>query len=245
VELMANHITGTIPMEIVPAPRERAWMEHTPGANRCLPLRMANAAGWWVLNPATLIAEWTGEAHELGVRVFDEAGNRPPYVATNFGHGVLTFLASYLFRTEPGWNLLIRGPANLIKHGIQPLEGLVEADWSIATFTMNWKFTFPHVPVRFEAGEPLYQIVPLRRGDLESFEPRVEPLEGLLLERYGRWIGVRATHSQPANTLNVEEALRVQREWRGAYARGRFPDEEEKFEGHQTRLKLKPFGKGA
>jgi hypothetical protein len=44
----------------------------------------------------------------------------------HFGHGILTLHLPFLFRTPPGWNLLVRGPANRPKDGAAPLEGLVE-----------------------------------------------------------------------------------------------------------------------
>jgi hypothetical protein len=89
----------------------------------------------------------------------------------HFGHGVLTWPVPCLFRTDPGWNLLVRGPSNLFKDGIVPLDGLVETDWTPATFTMNWRFTRP-CTVRWDAGEPYGMIVPQRRDELESFAPR-------------------------------------------------------------------------
>ena len=95
-----------------------------------------------------------------------------PLVGTMFGYGVLTWTIPYLFRTDPGWNLLARGPANLPQDGVSALEGLVETDWATATFTMNWKMTRPGLPVRFEAGEPFCQIVPQRRHELEAFRPQ-------------------------------------------------------------------------
>jgi Family of unknown function (DUF6065) len=41
-------------VELVPASRERSWMNSTRKrcANRCLPLLMANQAGWLVVNNA-------------------------------------------------------------------------------------------------------------------------------------------------------------------------------------------------
>ena len=70
----------------------------------------------------------------------------------NFGHGVLTWHLNYLFRTSPGYNLYARGPANWPKDGIVPLEGIIETDWSVATFTMNWKVTVKNQPIDFEPG---------------------------------------------------------------------------------------------
>jgi hypothetical protein len=59
------------------------------------------------------------------------------------------------------------------KDGIAALEGLLETDWTVATFAMNWKFTRPGHAMRFEAGEPIAMIVAMRRGELEKFRPMV------------------------------------------------------------------------
>lgn len=242
-ELTAHRKTGAPIMELVPAPRERSWMDRAQGAKRCLPIRVANEAGWWLLNPSRFEAVWTGESHELGVS--DPATGRPPalpYLNTGFGHGILTVLVPFLLRTAPGWDLLARGPANYPKHGIQALEGLVETDWSVAPFTMNWQFTAPDAPAVFEAGEPLCQVVPMRRGALGAFEPRVENMRGELLRRYGEWSRIRHEARRPTLQIADPEAWeREQREWRGNYARGRFSGDAQRADGHQVRLGLRPF----
>ena len=38
----------------------------------------------------------------------------------------------------------------------------------IMSFTMNWKIMIPDVPVRFDAGEPLFQIDPAREQRLRG-----------------------------------------------------------------------------
>ena len=80
---------------------------------------------------------------------------------STFGSGILTFTIGYLFRTAPGYNLHVRGPANSPKDGIVALEGVVESDWTEAAFTMNWKVTRPNHPVVFEENEPIAMISPL------------------------------------------------------------------------------------
>lgn len=55
------------------------------------------------------------------------------YVVSHFGAGVVTFTVPYLFRTPPSYNLHVRGPTNMPKDGIYPLEGIVETDWSQAS----------------------------------------------------------------------------------------------------------------
>jgi hypothetical protein len=81
-------------------------------AYRCLPLLMANQAGWLLLNSHGLRATWDGGDGTQALRL-EYVSGEPPYPATShFGHGILTWHVPYLFRTPPGYNLLARGPAN-------------------------------------------------------------------------------------------------------------------------------------
>jgi hypothetical protein len=73
-------------------------------------------------------------------------------------------------------SLVVRGSANWPKDRACPLEGIVETDWSPATFTMNWKLTRPHWPVDFGENEAICMLVPHRRGELEGFRPEVRNL---------------------------------------------------------------------
>jgi hypothetical protein len=169
-ELTAYSLELQPAMRLVPAPSGRTWMTETPNrfAYRCLPLLIANQAGWLLLNRHAVRATWNGSDALDGVAV-EPLGERLPTVRSHFGSGILTWNLPFLFRTSPGYNLLVRGPANWPKDGACPLEGLVETDWSPATFTMNWKLTRPHFPVVFEEDEPICMIVPQRRGELEAF----------------------------------------------------------------------------
>lgn len=107
-------------MRLVPAPPARRWMDETSYrfANRCLPLRMANQAGWFVLNDHPLCATWDGGDGRGSVSVesleeMPPGGPATPLLAySHFGHGILTFEIPFLFRTPPGYNVLARGPAN-------------------------------------------------------------------------------------------------------------------------------------
>jgi hypothetical protein len=160
-------------MQIRPAQVERAWMETDAGrfAKRCLPLMIANQAGWELLNPAGFSAAWDGGDHLAAITIWPHSPARDPGVISHFGLGILTWHVPFLFRTPPGYNLLVRGPANMPKDAISALEGIVETDWTSASFTMNWKFTRPGHTVTFEVGEPIAMIVPMRRGELERFQP--------------------------------------------------------------------------
>src|SRR5256714_13589477 len=62
--------------EIEPVPRWRDWMTATAGrsANRCLPLLMANEAGWVLKNFAAFTATWNGsDGREAILIEYDDA----------------------------------------------------------------------------------------------------------------------------------------------------------------------------
>ena len=145
--------TSSEPPRIVAAPVERDWMDNTGGAfaYRCLPLNIANAHGWLILNDAPFVAQWNGTESLDAIRIEAmETEGTSLLASSHFGNGVLTFHINGLFRTEPEYDLWVTGPTNMVKDGIQPLSGIVETDWSPFTFTMNWLFTRKNAPIAFE-----------------------------------------------------------------------------------------------
>lgn len=238
--IVAHAIDVARPMPIVPAPIHRDWMDATNEqfARRCLPLLIANQSGWWVLNSHGFRASWDG-GNGLGSLTILYAEKCPPYPAGSmFGHGILTFTIPYLIRTPPGYNLLVRGPANAPKDGIAALEGVVETDWAVATFTMNWRFTRPDHVVTFERDEPICMLVPTPRGELESFQPVLRSLEQgpELAAAHRRW----AQSRQRFNALVATRLRTGPRLWQKHYFHGAAPDGTVAPE-HQLRLHLRPF----
>lgn len=225
---------------IEPSPRQRDWMPKS--AKLCLPLLIANQSGWVLSNPQTFTATWDGGESPDAIRV-DHPLGRNAVVKSHFGSGILTWSIDYLFRTPPGWNLWVRGPVNHPKDGACPLEGVVEADWADATFTMNWKLTRPGHPVTFDAGEPFCMVVPQARGELESFAPEIRDIDDEP-ETADRLAEARRARTQMqiqkfvAQFVPAMEAER--RDWQGHYYRGTPPGREE-IADHQIRLKLKSF----
>ena len=126
-------------------------------AYRCLPLNIANAYGWEVLCNAGFLAMWWGGEGLDSIVIEPDPGTIAPAIS-HFGHGILTFHLPCLFSTEPGAELMVQGPINRPKDGIAALSGVIETDWSPYSFTMNWMFTRPGTPVRFEKGEPYCHI---------------------------------------------------------------------------------------
>ena len=228
-------------MEIRPAQVGRAWMETPAGkfAKRCLPLLMANQAGWELLNPVGFTAVWEGTDNLAAVKFWPDAQTAHAWVTSHFGSGIITWYIPYLFRTPRGHNLLVRGPANMPKDGIAALEGLVETDWTAATFTMNWKFTRPGHPVRFEAAEPIAILVPTGRGELESFRPVLREAASEP-STYTAFRQFSASRQDFLRSIKVPGSPAERAGWQRDYMLGRWPDGTVAPE-HQTRLQLLPF----
>jgi hypothetical protein len=226
---------------LVCAPGSRAWMDATDErfAYRCLPLLIANQAGWFLLNDRPFEAMWDGGPERSGVQIRPLSSEPLESVTSHFGSGVITWHVSYLFRTPPGYNLLVRGPANRPKDGVQALEGLVESDWAASTFTMNWKFTRPNHWVRFDRGEPICMLVPQRRGELESFAPEVRDLQddAEIAEAHRQWAESRARF---LSELRERGSPAAAQKWQKHYFQGRSL-EGSSTSSHQTVLTLRPF----
>jgi len=235
--------TSGNPPRIIPAPLERDWMAATSSAfaYRCLPLNIANAHGWLVLNEAPFVARWNGDAAIEAITIDAVPTEDVPLLASShFGHGVLTFAIKGLFRTEPGYDLVATGPINSAKDGIQPLTGIVETDWSPFTFTMNWLFTRKDTPIAFEHGEPICMIFPLQRNLIESVEPEFRSLSAdPEIERaYRDWSNDRRRFN---DELKMEGSEAQARKWQKDYFSGRSHRAIRAPADHRTRVRAKPF----
>lgn len=242
IQLIAYQLLPGALMRITPASSARAWMTetHERFAKRCLPLLIANQAGWVVLNHQPFRATWDGNDAPSGLHIEPFGGQASYGVSSHFGHGILTWNLPYLFRTSPGYNLLVRGPANAPKDGVTALEGLVETDWSPATFTMNWKLTRPGLTVIFGRDEPICLLVPQRRGELECVVPEIRTLgmDPDLAHDYRQWAASRA---QFLADLNIPDSDAFKRAWQKDYFQGRVSDVGCPFPEHQTKLQVRGF----
>ena len=237
-KLIAYRIGDEAP-RIVPATAERAWMSatHLRYAYRCLPLTIANSMGWELLCPMSITAEWNGGAEIEDIRIEPaDAPGRERFAQSHFGHGVLTFRIPYLFRTDAGTGLWIRGSPNLPKDGIAPLEGIVETDWLSFTFTMNWKFTRPG-RVTFEKDEPFCFLTPVNYHGLDDLEPEIHPIEAnaeiaAAFENY-------ASQRKEFNAkLAAGDPETLRTGWQKWYMRGREPSGELGNPAHISKLRV-------
>jgi len=239
--IVAYEIYPQQDMPLIPAPITREWMDNTQQryAYRCLPLTLANQAGWLICNPSSFCVRWNGGPGVEDTTVVFDGVKPDERISSLFGHGTITFNFPYLMRTPPEINLWVKGPTNWPKDGVQALEGIVETDWTSASFTMNWKLTRPNHLVRFERGEPICMIVPYPRGLLDSLLPRVESLDDTpeLAASYRKWSADRNEFHRLMAT-GAEEVLK--RGWQKDYFQGRDPGSE-KFGEHQTKINVRSF----
>jgi hypothetical protein len=230
------------PMQLDVGERRRDWIEALPErfGYRCLPLTIANQAGWELKNSVGFTARWNGKdgLDAIHIRFDDESSD---LVGSHFGHGVLTFSPGYLFRTTKAHNLWVKGPANRPKDGIAPLEGIIETDWAPFTFTMNWQFTRKRHKVRFEAGEPIAMIMPYPRHYLGKFDAKQTNLNtnAKLYQQYVEWREERIRFNDALKESGSDAAKAG---WQRSYMKGE-DNAGQVFAGHETKLRIREFRK--
>ena len=220
----------------------RDWMNATQNrsAYRCLPLTIVNQTGWWIRHPVGFSATWRGDHAPGNIDFqFDIAGDLwKDWINNQFGEGIITWNTPFLFRTRPeGSRLLVCGPANYFKRNAHPLTALIESDWMSMSFTMNWKLMTPGEPVRFEAGEPLFQAIPLRGnacGDLEGASVTFRRLgdDPEMNRAYYEWHQSRKRFHEMKAQGEVKPD-----EWQKDYFQGRDVSGRELAPSHMTKVK--------
>lgn len=217
------------PPKLVAAGPHRAWMDAFPDkhAYRCLPLSIANANGWNVLMPIPVEVEWNGgpAVSDLTVKGLKPlSGNRPldHFVRSNFSRGIVTFHTDYIFRTEPGWDLICTGPVNRPKDNAYPLTGLIETDWLPYPFTMNWQIMRPG-KVLFEEDEPFCFVYPMPKQALLDTQPEIRRIteDPELLRQHQAFHDSR---DEFMKRIRGGDQSAIKQAWQRHYFVGRHPD---------------------
>jgi hypothetical protein len=239
--LDAFPVSNTANWTLEPCKGSRDWMDASimKFAYRCLPLVMANQAGWLVTCPVNFSMVWNGGQDRTGLSLHFPQGEgaNAGQIRSHFGMGIVTFSMPWLFRTSPGYGIWARGPANMPRDGIAPLDGIVETDWAPYTFTMNWKVTRPNFVIEFKKGDPVALIVPFPLNYLEEVEPRERPIESdaTLAADYDAFN--RGRSAALAKLATTSEAV-----WSMDYMKGHRPDGTTVTE-HRKAFKLKEVKK--
>ncbi|MBV8202377.1 MAG: hypothetical protein JOZ15_17305, partial [Acidobacteria bacterium] len=163
-----------------PAPRERAWAAAGSAAAAILLDEDASAQGWQLLCPCDLAVRWNGGPGTGDLEVSVESADAAGFARSELGGGVLTFHPGYLWKTGGGRRLWVRGPVNLPKDGLEPLESIVDTSRFPCTIAVHWRFTRPNQVVRFAAGEPFGTVLLHPEECLETFAPELLGLEDAL-----------------------------------------------------------------
>lgn len=204
------------------ADRSAAGTLPTRAFRFCEAVTTAAAFGWYVFPPMSLSLMWDGsdivwtypgadgwfplKAAQFPdfAQHFDKtapphlAGFSPPFLAALVEPGIVQIWSGLVVRTAPGWSLLVRAPANLVRNpGYEVYEGIVETDrWFGPLFT-NVRLTRTHAPIEFDADFPFLQVQPVHQslygGALDTFE--VVP--DLAQLRDSDWEAYRTTVVQP------------------------------------------------
>jgi hypothetical protein len=138
----------------------REWMDQYPHsfAYRCLPLKIANEAGWLVRSPVDFEVTYITDDHPLKsvkIDIADKDSMYRNYILSHFGRGVITFSLPFILRTEAPWCVWARGYPNYYKNNISFLEGIIETHWLHSTFTYNIRVIEKNQTVSFKKNEPL------------------------------------------------------------------------------------------
>jgi len=202
IELTAYQIRPIDGWVLEPATRRRQWMEQTQnkGATRCLPLTMANHAGWIVRCPVRFKATWNGKTEPAATTIEfpEQEKTYAPQISKYFGSGIITFSFPWLFRTSEPYGLWVHGPSNFWINDAAPLEGIVETNWAPYTFTMNWKLTKPRTSVWFRQGDPICMLTPFPLNMLDQVQTKFATLESDpdLQSAFMLWVQMRTAQNQ-------------------------------------------------
>ena len=232
------------PAPMVPGSPDRDWMDKFSDRHpyRCLPLVVANTTGWELLSPVSFTASWNGGARCEDIRIDPDDGSPKELVerwaVSHFSGGIITFHTGYLFRTEPGWDLMTMGPPNAPKDAIAPLTGVVETFWLPFPFTMNWKFTRPGM-VSFKKGEPFCFIMPVPHQAIDDCQPIMKQIEDdpELHKDYLAW---GQSRNNFLDKLHQKDEETIKAGWQRDYFKGRTPGGHVLTDNHINRRRLKP-----
>jgi len=185
----------------------------------CEPVATASGFGWYVFPPLSFSLMWDGndvvwtyqgadgwyplKAAQFPdfAQHFNEAappalnGFSPPFLSALIEPGIVQIWSGLVVRTAPGWSLLVRSPANMVRNpGYESYEGIVETDrWFGPLFT-NIRLTRTHTPIEFDADFPFLQVQPVHQSlygaALDRFDvvPDLAQLGAADWEAYGKTV---------------------------------------------------------
>lgn len=141
------------------------------------PMTVANQYGWEICAPTGFTVVWNGGANRRCLAIVPDDEHEGSRIISHFGGGIFTYSFPAIFKTEPGYDLWVQGPANYPVGGATAMSGIQESDWLLTQSAIHWKMAEPNRAIRFSKGDPLAQVFPIRRGELEAVEPELRSIE--------------------------------------------------------------------
>ena len=199
----------------------------------CEAVRTASAFGWYVFPPADFDLAWDGVetiwkfSYEEEWTVLDsvqypdfiQTFNRdcpidltdavPPFITAGAEPGMVQIWSGLFAKTEPGWSLLVRAPANLPRSkNYEHYEGIIETDkWFGPLFT-NVRLTKTDMPISFDMGFPLAQVQPLQQSTYsEEVLEAVDTVDSIEQFSEEDWENYRATITKPGRGFEREKGV--------------------------------------
>jgi hypothetical protein len=183
---------------IIPSSSKRDWMDDKAQhyAYYCTPLVTANQAGYTILYQNETEVFWDGGGKTSSVKIIHKIQNEYfSHCLSHFTAGIVTFTFPVIFKTPPGWGLLVSGYPNNPINGLQPLEAIVETNWSPFTFTMNFKITETNKLIRIKENTPICRILPYPLNLNEKTNMKFSSIKNNkeLNDQYSAWVNSRLT----------------------------------------------------
>jgi hypothetical protein len=199
----------------------------------CEAIRTASAFGWYVFPPADFDLAWDGVdtiwkfSYEDEWTVLDSVQYPdfiqtfndecpldltdavPPFLTAGAEPGMVQIWSGLFAKTEPGWSLLVRAPANLPKsNNYEHYEGVIETDkWFGPLFT-NIRLTKTDIPIAFNVGYPLMQVQPLQQSTYsEQVLESVDRVDGIAQFTQDDWENYRETITKPGRGYEREKGF--------------------------------------
>ena len=189
----------------------------------CEAVRTASAFGWYVFPPADFDLAWDGVdtiwkfGYEDEWTVLDSAQypdymrafNRlcppdladavPPMLSAGAEPGMVQIWSGLFCKTDPGWSVLVRAPANLPRsNNYEHFEGIIETDKWFGPLFVNIRLSKTDIPITFDMGYPLMQVQPLQQSTYsEKVFESVDLADGIEDFTPQDWENYRQTITRP------------------------------------------------
>ncbi|HKJ53402.1 MAG TPA: DUF6065 family protein [Gammaproteobacteria bacterium] len=199
----------------------------------CEAVRTASAFGWYVFPPADFNLAWDGVetiwkfGYEDEWTVLDSvqypdymrAFNRlcpsdladavPPMLSAGAEPGMVQIWSGLFCKTEPGWSVLVRAPANLPRsNNYEHFEGIIETDKWFGPLFVNVRLTKTDIPITFDMGYPLMQVQPLQQSTYsEAVLDSIDFADGVEDFTPHDWENYRQTITKPGLGFEREKGF--------------------------------------